>query len=134
MKDNRKAEIVNEITALAQRYAGTQQLREHMRGAVLQYLAEQERDTRKECTNSADEWQPIETVPRSGNVLIFVPDNAEGERVISSQFWRIENEHSKSGTPKYVFFAGVDGPDSDIYGATCWMPLPKEPSDNKENA
>jgi len=46
MKDNRKAEIVNEITALAQRYAGTQQLREHMRGAILQYLAEQERGSR----------------------------------------------------------------------------------------
>jgi hypothetical protein len=75
------------------------------------------------------EWQPIETVPRSGTVLIFVPDMAEGERVISSQFWRIENEHSKSVAPKYVFFAGVDGPDSDIYGATRWMPLPDEPID-----
>jgi len=48
MKDHRKAEIVNEITALAKKFAETQQLREHMRGAVLAYLEEQDRDTRHE--------------------------------------------------------------------------------------
>lgn len=52
MKDHRKAEIVNEITALAERYAGTQQLRQQMSGAVLAYIAEQDRDTRHACADA----------------------------------------------------------------------------------
>ena len=52
MKDNRKAEVVNEITKLAKRYAGTQQLREHMRDAVLAYIREQDRDTRHACVDA----------------------------------------------------------------------------------
>ncbi|MFA6204401.1 MAG: hypothetical protein WC710_14580 [Gallionella sp.] len=75
------------------------------------------------------EWQPIETVPRSGTVLIFVPDNAEGERVLSASFARIE--HHKSLAPKFVFYLDECSPGSDpeVYGATRWMPLPDEPID-----
>lgn len=55
MRDHRKAEVVNEITTLAKRYAGTQQLHERMSGALLQYLAEQDRDTRYACANAVQE-------------------------------------------------------------------------------
>ncbi|MFA6904322.1 MAG: hypothetical protein WC236_14705 [Gallionellaceae bacterium] len=77
--------------------------------------------------DESDKWQPIETVPRSGNVLIFVPDNAEGERVLSASFARIE--HPKSLVPKFVFYLDGFSPGSDpeVYGATRWMPLPDEP-------
>jgi len=88
---------------------------------------ELEAAARIERLEKLTEWQPLETVPRSGSVLIFVPDNAEGERVLSAEFWRIE--HPKSRVPKYVFFAGSSYPggDPEIYGATRWMLQPDEP-------
>lgn len=49
MKDHRKAEIVNEMTAIAKKYAGTGQLREHIGKAVLSFIEEQDKDTRHAC-------------------------------------------------------------------------------------
>jgi Mg/Co/Ni transporter MgtE len=76
MKDHRKAEIVNEITALAQRYAGTQQLREHMRGAILQYLKEQKRHTLNACAKIADEeaekWVDSEAIGACRNISVAI--------------------------------------------------------------
>lgn len=60
MKDHRKAEVVNEITALAKRYAGTQQLRDHMSGAILAYLFEQDRDTRRACAEAMSDCEMMD--------------------------------------------------------------------------
>lgn len=52
MNEARKMQVVNEITALAARFAGTNQLEPQMSDAILTYLAEQDRDTRHACANA----------------------------------------------------------------------------------
>ena len=44
MKDHKRAAAVNEVTAIAQQYAGTGQLREHLSRAMNRYFDEQAED------------------------------------------------------------------------------------------
>lgn len=68
MKDNRKAEVINEITELATRYAGTQQLRIHMSRTIKAHLKEQDRDTRQACAEA----------------IAFIEDHEEHDVVIGN--------------------------------------------------
>lgn len=52
MKDQRQTEVANELTALAQRYAGTPHLKDQLSRALFAYLKEQDRDTRHACAEA----------------------------------------------------------------------------------
>lgn len=59
MKDHEIAQFVNELTAAAQKYAETQQLREHIREVVMRHIEREDPDF--ECwkcgTKDIDEHQ-----------------------------------------------------------------------------
>lgn len=67
MKDQRKAEIVNELAQIAIAYGNSQQLRERISCAVLGYLAEQDRDTRHACAEAVSTL----TARGQGHPMVF---------------------------------------------------------------
>lgn len=63
------------------------------------------------------DWQPIETAPKDGMVLVYCPDARQGKEIVAAQL--------KAGKPFLVsgIFAFDHAP------ATHWMPLPPPPKD-----
>lgn len=77
MKDHRVREIVNQLTAIANKYAGTQQLREHISSAIVAIRAEQDRDTRHAC---AEVVSNMVIVPDDQDVVNAIMNTKVGER------------------------------------------------------
>jgi hypothetical protein len=65
MKDHRKAIWVNELTALAKTYAGTQQLRSRIHHALLDALKEQDKDKEE----LLDEMEEIDCLGQLSKLL-----------------------------------------------------------------
>lgn len=56
MRDHEKAALVNELTALAKEFSGTQQLRERIAYCVLPAIEHAVKDERDECAEVARRW------------------------------------------------------------------------------
>lgn len=73
------------------------------------------------------EWQPIETVPKDGTMVIVFQNSGEFTHVCPA-WW------SESGYDDYTDGCLVSS-DNKGYGRPCWvthwMPLPEPPKDNK---
>jgi hypothetical protein len=74
------------------------------------------------------EWQPIETAPRDGMVLLFRPSAYEWGKVAPGR--HNDDRHAIRPRPYWEMWLKIGGVwESREWPPTHWMPLPQPPKD-----
>lgn len=76
-------------------------------------------------------WQPIETAPKEGWILLYAPPE-QYERFEGQVYVATWLPLSYNWKPQWAYGAkeGEHGFRSGVYGATHWMPLPEPPTED----
>jgi hypothetical protein len=77
-------------------------------------------------TTKMNEWQPIETAPKDGMILLFRP-TAPKWGMVSEGKWDAQPHHKKPNPYWEMWLKIGSTTDSRRHDPTHWMPLPEPP-------